>query len=164
MMHKGKPDYVRIAIVRPDGGVSIMQFVTLIKRNPDDPGFIREPTSENIAAEITKSNIPVVSWRIIQDADIPADRTFRAAFTDDGVKIGHDMDKARAIHMDRIRKAREPRLAETDKLILQAIERGENIGALGEFRQKLRDIPQTLDLSKAATVEDLKAIWPEELK
>jgi hypothetical protein len=35
-------NFVRIAVARPDGGVSVMQFMTLVKRNPEDKGFVRE--------------------------------------------------------------------------------------------------------------------------
>ena len=163
MAHKGQPEYVRIAISRPDGGVSIMQFITFVRRHADDPGQVRDATPENIEAEIKKSGTPCTRWHIIDDADIPADRAFRAAWTDAGGKIDHDMEKARAIHMGRIRTARNAKLDETDKLVarLDGAPVPEELKAL---RQKLRDIPQTLDLAKAATVEDLKAAWPDELK
>ena len=90
-------NFVRIAITQPDGNVAIMQFMTLVKRNPEDPGFVREPTPENIEAEITKSRIAFTSWRIIQDTDIPQDRIHRDAWTDDGGKIVPDAVKAAAI-------------------------------------------------------------------
>jgi hypothetical protein len=32
-------NFVRIAVTRPDGGVSVMQFMTLVKRNPEDKGL-----------------------------------------------------------------------------------------------------------------------------
>ncbi len=158
--------FVRIAISKPDGGVAIMQFLTLVKRNEDDPGYVREATPENIEAELTKSGFGGLSWRIIQDDEIPQDRTFRNAWTDAGDKIGHDMEKARAIHMDRIRAARAPVLAALDTEINKAADAGKangELAALRAKRQALRDIPQTFDLSKAQTPEALKALWPVEL-
>lgn len=97
MTHKGKPEGVFISIARPDGGVSIMQFLTLIKRNEDDPGFVREASPKNIEAEIKKSGTPCASWRVIDRAAIPQDHTFRNAWKDDGGKIVIDQDKAAAI-------------------------------------------------------------------
>jgi hypothetical protein len=158
-------NFVRIAVARPDGGVSVMQFMTLVKRNPEDKGFVREPTPENIQAEIAKANIPSTSWRIIQDTDIPQDRTFRNSWMDDGKTVTHDMTKARAIQMDRIRQARAPKLVALDAMWMKAVGQKDTVtaDAIEAQRQKLRDLPQTTDLSKATDAASLKAIWPAEL-
>jgi hypothetical protein len=55
----------------------------------------------------------------VNDADIPADRTFRDAWTLNGSAIGHDMTKAAALQLARIKrvagaevaKAYEPQVA-----------------------------------------------------
>jgi hypothetical protein len=101
-MTKGKPEYVRVAISRPDGSLAIMQFVTLVKRNPEDPGFVREPTSENITAEIAKAGFGAAPWRIIDDTDIPQDRTHRDAWKMENDKIVIDPTKAAAIDEKRM--------------------------------------------------------------
>lgn len=77
----------------------------------------------------------VVSHKPVEPANIPADRTFRNAWNLNGDAIDHDMTKAREIHQARIEKAAE--------------------------RQKV-EVP-VVDLSKATTPEDLKAVWPAEL-
>lgn len=161
--HKGKPEVVFVAISNPDGSLAIMQFVTLLKRNEEDLGIEIEPTPENIEAEIIKSGIQFISWRIINPSEIPQDRTFRNAWIDGAGKIEHDMDTARDIHMARIRIARNAKLVETDKSVA-ALDGSSLPAELKAFRQKLRDIPQTLDLTKASTIEELKALWPAELK
>ncbi|MBI3452413.1 MAG: hypothetical protein HY057_06195 [Rhodospirillales bacterium] len=104
-----------------------------------------------------------VAWSVCNATAVPADKTFRQAWTQDaagGVSV--DMAKARAIHMDRIRSARNMALDRLDKLYTRA--RGQNKQAEAEAvesqRQMLRDIPQTLDLSMAGTPEALKALWP----
>jgi len=97
MTHKGKPEVVFVAISQPDGSVAVMQFVTLVKRNPDDPGDVREATSENIEAELTKSGFGGMSWSIIQPADIPQDRAHRNAWTLSNGKITVDPVKAATI-------------------------------------------------------------------
>jgi len=164
--HKGKPEVVFVAISRPDGSLAIMQFVTLLKRNPEDPGFIREPTPANIEAEIAKAGIPALYWWITDPATLPQDRTFRNAWKDDGSrKVVHDMPRARAIHMDRIREARAPKLEALDRDWMRATGQGKasEVAQIEVQRQRLRDIPQSLDLSKAQTVDELKTIWPAEL-
>lgn len=131
-----------------------MHFVT-----DDGRGIKREPTSENINAEIKKSGTPCVSWRIIDPSEIPNDRAFRDAWKDTG-KMEVDMPRARDIHMARIRKARDAKLAATDIEMTRALEAGLDIKQLSAKRQALRDIPQTFDLSTAETPEQLKALWP----
>ena len=59
--------------------------------------------------------------------------------------------------MDEIRKVRNKKLEELDVETLRGVD-------VQEKKQKLRDIPSTFDLTKAATPKDLKALWPNELK
>lgn len=125
-----------IKIARSDGGVSIMRTIGA----PD--------------AEVKKweqaSNLMAVSYSEIADDDVPQDRTFRDAWTPD---LTVDMPKARDIHMDRIRLVRDE---EMKKLDIEQL-KGRDVTA---EKQKLRDIPQTFDLTKAKTAAELKALWP----
>lgn len=200
-----KNEHVRVVILRNDGGISVMHFLTKARLQPGGhaldhwdaetiPGvemvrtvvekggrvngkkvdkqtvvdipkpvrvptgwFTREASEANIADEIRRSNIDYVSFQIAKDSEIPTDRTFRGAWSHcPKKKIRVDMDKARDIHMSRIREARNTKLAELDKR-----KYGPEFDA---HRQKLRDLPQTLDLSKAKTPEELKTLWPDDLK
>ncbi len=104
-----------------------------------------------------------VTCEAVLTADIPTDGTFRNAWVQDGANIKIDMPKARVIHMDRIRVARDKKLEETDKIILRDEEQGKDTTALKAERQRLRDLPQTFSLGKATTPEELKVMWPAEL-
>lgn len=95
-----------------------------------------------------------VPFRVIEESEVPKDRTFRNAW---GYDLKVDMTKARVLHMNEIRKQRAKAL---EKLDLETM-KGRDVQA---EKQKLRDLPQTFDLSKATTPEELKALWPEELK
>jgi hypothetical protein len=66
------------------------------------------------------------------------------------------MEKARAIHLGRIRSARNRELARLD------IEQLKGIDVAAE-KQRLRDLPATFDLAAATTPEELKSLWPDEL-
>jgi hypothetical protein len=90
----------------------------------------------------------------IQKSDIPVDRYFREAWVSGDKPIDIDMNKARNIHMDRIRRARDEKLKALDVETLK----GNDVHAQ---KQVLRDIPQTFDLTIATTPEELKALWPE---
>jgi len=97
---------------------------------------------------------------------IPTDRTFRNAWEHGGDKIRVNMERARGIHLDRIRAVRDEALTKLDVETMIAVGKGDTGArdAVEAQKQKLRDIPQTLDLSQATTPEELKAIWPAELK
>ncbi len=76
-----------------------------------------------------------------------------------------NMDKARAIHMDRIREARQIKFEELGfpKKINAEVEAVFVSEELRNQLQELRDIPQTFDLNQARTPEELKLLWPEQL-
>ena len=78
--------------------------------------------------------------------------------------INVNMTKARAIHLEEIRKARNLELVKEDVNMLKAIEAGDTSeqSAVAAKKQVLRDIPQTFDLT-TDTPEELKAKWPSEL-
>jgi len=78
--------------------------------------------------------------------------------------INVNMSKARVIHMDAIRVARNAALAATDITFMRAVEVGDTDAqaTIAVEKQTLRDIPQTFDLS-SRTPQQLKGKWPAEL-
>jgi hypothetical protein len=96
------------------------------------------------------------SYWLGEKEDMPSDRYFRDQWTASGKVISVDMEKAKEHHMGNIRAARDKKLKELDVETLK----GNDVQV---EKQKLRDIPQTFDLS-ASTPDELKAMWPEELK
>ena len=126
-------------------------------------------TFPNIADEIKRMPVPdeYVSFARIQVADIPADREYRNAWTHDGKGVvTHDMDMARGLHRQKMRAARAPKLAGLDI----EYQRADEAGDLGEKqavavrKQELRDVTDHPGVAAAATVDDLKAVWPDILK
>lgn len=110
-----------------------------------------EKTKAEIETQLGESVIE------IKPSSLPADKTFRAAWVEKDGQVIEDITKAREIHMERIREARNKKLAELDIETLK----GNDVQA---EKQKLRDIPSTFDLSKAKTIDELKTLWPSELK
>lgn len=100
--------------------------------------------------------------------DIPSDRTFRNAWTDehDTPTVDIDLDKAKEIHLNRIREERNKELEKTDKEFVVALSKGLDTTEITEKKQELRDIPQEFEatVSKCETVEELKSCWPEDLE
>lgn len=119
--------------------------------------------AHRVAAKIIPPDVP---YHIADhDPALDGDRTFRNALVFIDGRFGHDLEKARAIHMDRIRWIRNAELARLDIDTIQAVGRGdtERRDAVEAQKQILRDIPQTFDLTRHATVEDLKTAWPDGL-
>ena len=161
------PAVVFVAIAFADDSVGIMQFVTRGYQSNGTVQFEREPTDANIGAEIMRSafdeaKLPPKSWRRINAADVPSDRSYRDAWTDDGRAIVHDMPKARAIHLARLRKQRDARLAELDGPWMRATGQRDTAEAdrVEAERQELRDLPSRIAsaLDAAETVDALKQV------
>ena len=110
---------------------------------------------------------------IIDDATLPdqitGDRYFRDAVVWDASqesKCNCDMTKARAIHLEEIRKVRNTELAAKDVTFMRAVEAGDASAqsTIGTEKQVLRDLPATFDITTDVdTPELLKAKWPAEL-
>jgi len=80
--------------------------------------------------------------------------------------INVNMAKARAIHLEEIRKVRNAELAKEDVTFMRAVEAGDasDQATIATKKQTLRDIPATFDITTGVdTPEKLKAKWPTEL-
>jgi hypothetical protein len=80
--------------------------------------------------------------------------------------INMNMAKARAIHLEEIRKVRNAELAKEDVTFMRAVEAGDTDTqtTIATKKQTLRDIPATFDITTGVdTPEKLKAKWPAEL-
>lgn len=165
---------MKLAFSTSDGGVTIigaaaksdLERAPGIQRPLTDAEYRAIVIGQNMAKGVIPANTPLI--------DLPNDwsaathtpdnnRAYRAAWKLTGSAVDVDMVKARVIHMNYIRAARDKKLEETDKQ-LAALDGGPVPGPLKTQRQKLRDLPQTVDLSTATTVAALKAIWPVELQ
>jgi len=70
-----------------------------------------------------------------------------------------NMEKARVIQMDEIRKVRNTELAKKDVEYMKALEADDGSATdIAVEKQALRDIPQTFDLT-TDTPEELKEKW-----
>jgi hypothetical protein len=123
-------------------------------------------TEEQALAVIARKDaLPGETWRIAEEDQIPQDRTFRDAWTDDQPTdtVDIDMPKARAIRMHQLRHLRNERLKALDAESVKALESGTKAEqkAVAEKKQALRDMPQNTDLSTIESPEELAAFVPE---
>lgn len=114
---------------------------------------------------IARHGLKEGEYRIADDSVIPVDRIFRDAWTDDNPTKTVDvcMNKARAIHRDRMRFARQSRLAALDVEYQRAGEEGRIVGqsVIANNKQVLRDVTKHPAIDAAETPEQLKEVWPE---
>ena len=118
---------------------------TIPKVNPDDPKSKR------------------INHKIVPHDYVPSNWQFRNAFTDNGLAVVVDMDKAREIQLNRIRVARNAKLKDLDVPFMRALESGNQtaIQMITEQKRILRDLPKTFDITTGVlTPEQLSAKWP----
>ena len=77
--------------------------------------------------------------------------------------ININMDKARDIHREKVRQARNPKLAAKDVEFQRALETGADTATIVSEKQALRDAPAAAPIDAATTPEELKAAWDSDL-
>ena len=101
----------------------------------------------------------VLSTRTIEKSEVPTDRYFRDAWEDNGV-VEVNMEKAKEIQRNYLRKEREPLLKELDIQYTKSLETKDNQLQDEIVRQKqvLRDITEDPRIANAQSPEELKAL------
>ena len=101
--------------------------------------------------------------KIVDQDSLPKTREFRDAWTVDGTV---DIEKAKEVWKNKIRPARNKRLQDLDIEWMKAMEKGQTTiaSAISADKQVLRDITKREELTKAKTVEEIKAFWPKILE
>jgi len=77
--------------------------------------------------------------------------------------INVNMTKARDIHREKVREARNPKLAAKDVEFQRALETGADTATIVGEKQALRDAPAAAAIDAATTPEELKAAWDSDL-
>lgn len=142
-----------LVLKAPDGRVAIMSVA-------DGEGY-----EEKALASFSAAKFVPVSITEIDPAAIPTDRTFRDAwnFDSEAKVFDHDMDRAKKVHKDKLRNDRAPLLAALDLEISKALSQGRNSDVIRHEaeRQRLRDVTEHPDITKAKTIDDLRKITVE---
>ena len=169
---------------KPDGGVAITRIhdpvgdilaktMFELSRDGSDMETHFDPTIHTLDA--IAAGIPghrPLTCREYDESGLPAEQalrgiepTFRDAWEDTGTAVQVNMPKARLIHMERIRQARNAAIEALDVAYMKALEAGDTIGQdrIATEKQILRDIPQTFSLSSYRSPATLKAAWPAPL-
>ena len=74
-----------------------------------------------------------------------------------------DMEKARDIWKNKIRRARKPKLEEQDVRYMRALEADSDVSVIVQTKEQLRNYPNKVEIQQATNVEELKEIWDNDL-
>jgi hypothetical protein len=124
---------------------------------PTETGVaIIHPTGELSIEEVAAKDMPAgVPYRIVNDDEVPSDRTFRNAWKDEGgIKV--DMGKAKDLTKNRLRADRKPLLEAQDVAFQRALESGASTAEIVKEKQRLRDITKQVD--GITSLDELKAL------
>jgi hypothetical protein len=158
--------FIAVTVHDPAAPVAIMGWPTLRRDGPDGTITAYPVTPEAVALRCQQDQLDVKSWRVVRYADIPKDRTYRDAWADVGTAaLVHDLTKAKQIHRTHLRVARQPKLDALDVAYQKADEAGDKAEKkrVAAAKQALRDLPAHPAIDAAQTIEDLRAVWPEDL-
>ena len=116
---------------------------------------IIHPTGELSIEEVAAKDVPAgVAYKIVNDDEVPSDRTFRNAWKDEGgIKV--DMPKAKDIAHDARRAARTVEFAPLDIKATIPSEAQAAEAARSVIRSKYADMQESIDA--AETVDAVKA-------
>tara|TARA_R100000329_G_scaffold141304_1_gene124059 strand:- start:354 stop:809 length:456 start_codon:yes stop_codon:yes gene_type:complete len=100
-----------------------------------------------------------LDYFIIEDDDIPKNTFFERAWKIVDGKIEMDITKAREVHRENIRNARQEKLAELDIEFQRALETSADTSAIVAKKKALRDAPSDSAIDAAKDEAGLKAQW-----
>lgn len=145
---------MKIVYTQPDGSTAIIipaPQPRLARVMPE----VEDMTPGQYIEFIRDRDVPkdAINVRIVDDHEIPTDRTFRDALKHD---LTFDIDKCVEITKDRLRQEREPLLAALDVEYMRGLEQGKPTADVAAEKQRLRDI--TLLPNNTMTLDELKAI------
>ena len=103
-----------------------------------------------------------VEYAVVDDLG-DLDNEYFNAFEYQDLGISCNIDKAKAIHLDKFREARKPLLSKLDVDYMKAIEVEDSVAAsaIAVKKQELRDITK---IELPSTLPEIKETWPDILK
>ena len=117
--------------------------------------IIPSPHYKGTMEELAKKRVPEgLTYKIVSDDSIPADRCFRNAWDIKSGKVVTDITKAKEIKKEIIRQERKPLLEALDIEVMKNIKDPVKIDEIESQKQKLRDITNEVDNLKS--IDELK--------
>lgn len=132
----------RIIFTRPDGGVSIIVPAPGVA----DADWMKDIPADAIAPEV------------VDVADIPQDRTFRAAWKAEGKKCVEDLVKSKEIAHEIRRAKRAAEFAPFDEAIAKQLPGKKDTAEAERVKIREKDAALQVSIDSAADVTELKQL------
>jgi hypothetical protein len=138
-----------------------MKLITYLQNNgvgviiPSDPSL----TIEEIAERDVPEGLPFLITEELDVHDI-YDGYLSAYNYNEETGAEVNIDRAKAIHLDKFRAARKPKLAALDVAFMRAVEQSDSAkqAEIAEAKQQLREITK---IALPDTLPEIKETWPE---
>jgi len=124
---------------------------------------LRVPVARSVEEELELVKQIDPKAKIIDRKDVPTTRIFRNAWKTYYSQVTVDLEKAKVMHLDRLREKRNKKLEELDKEQLQNLSNPAELNRLEAEKQSFRDLPATVDLTNFDPDDPVKD-WPPELE
>jgi len=133
-----------------------MSFI-IYPQTPDNKLAVIIPTGDY--QDAIKDVPEGVEYAVVDDLG-SLDNEYFDAFEYQDLGIACNINKAKAIHLDKFREARKPLLSKLDVDYMKAIEVEDSVAAsaIAVKKQALRDITLT---PLPNTLPEIKAVWPD---
>jgi len=132
-----------------------------MEKSESEEMFLKRLIANSIPEEFRKSAL------VLESSALPSGRLFRETWVVSGNLVKVDMEKARRIHLEKIRVARNAKLDALDRDEMSAMSRGDDtaLAFVRAAKNILRDLPSFWKgyLEGADTPEGLDGMWPVEL-
>lgn len=157
---------MKVAVKMKDGSVRVMEVLEVLK-GPNH-SVKRKITNKAIQEEIDKWIDAADVVEIIKEPSLPKDRVFRNAWKVDSKtkSLDIDMDKAKELHIDRLRMLRAKQMKKLDIEFMRAVELNdvEKKTEIARLKQKLRNMPETHTMDDISDPDTLKMSKPSYLE
>lgn len=122
-------------------------------------GSVNHPTIEDVINSWgTTMRENVLTITPIDDTFVFPDREFRNAWIKDGDQIGHDLNKAKELSLDTIRRERTAVLELTDSKYVELLSKGQDVTEVVNDKVILRNVTNTLKDETIQDIEHLKQL------
>jgi hypothetical protein len=135
-----------------------MSFITYPQKN--GRVAVVSPNSELLISEVIAGSIPSnTPYKVVESLDID-DNYFDAYEFNSETGAEVNIEKAKAIHIDKFRFLRSPLLAKLDVAYMRALEIEDSVAAsaIAVQKQELRDVTK---ITLPNTLPEIKATWPD---
>lgn len=140
----------------------------IICKKPDGGVYMLSPAPGVTLEYVLANDVPpgYTDARIVDESILPEDRQYRGAWKDNGASVGIDLEKAKAVHKETLKREvlSKSKKLEEEIAVAEVFGTQQEVNALTAKKNKIKNDAKALNLNSITTIEDLKAAWPVDLE